>query len=48
MVYKKKKRKKNRMKKGQTMKNLSNFKFNCPNKLQMFSSTFTYCCFKGE
>ena len=38
---------KNRMKKGQTMKNMSNFKLDCPNKLQIFSSTFTNCCFKG-
>jgi len=30
------------------MKNLSNFKLDCPNKLQMFSSTFTNCCFKAE
>jgi len=42
-VYKKK-----RMKKGQTMKNPGNFKLDCPNKLQIFSSTFTKCCFKGE
>jgi len=32
---------KQKMKKGQTMKNPSKFKLDCPNKLQMFSSTFT-------
>ena len=42
MMYQKK------MKKGQTMKNPSNFKLECPNKLQMFSSTFTNYCFNGE
>jgi len=42
-------KKKNRMKsKGQTMKNLSNFKLDCPNKLQIFSSTFTIVVSKGE
>jgi len=41
MVYKKK------MKKGQTMKNPSKFKLECPNLLQVFSSTFTIVCFKG-
>jgi hypothetical protein len=41
------KKKKKRMKKGQNIENLSNFKLDCPNKLQMFSSTFTNCCFKG-
>jgi len=40
--------KKKRMKKGQTMNNPSNFKLDCPNKLQMFSSTFTNCCFYDE
>jgi len=46
MVHQKKNEKENRMKKGQTMKNLSNFKLDCPNKLQIFSNTFTNCCFK--
>jgi len=44
----KKKEKENRMKKGQTMKNMSNFKLYGPNELQIFSSTFTNGCFKGE
>ena len=44
MVYQKKNE---NNEKGQTMKNPSNFKFDCPNKLQMFSSTLTNC-FKGE
>jgi len=34
--------------KGQTMKNLSNFKLDCPNMLQIFSSTFIIVVSKGE
>jgi len=47
MVYKKIEKNEEK-KKGQPMKNPSNFKLESSKKLHMFSSTFTNCCFKGE